>query len=91
MVERSNRSRPTIFFKACRVAGLFFGSALNRNTNFVYLNLYMCILQGILYADIDVNKSSAAHRKLDVAGHYARPDIFKLNVNTSPQSPFKLD
>ena len=47
--------------------------------------------QGILYADIDVNKSSAAHRKLDVAGHYARPDIFKLNVNTSPQSPFKLD
>jgi len=47
--------------------------------------------QGILYADIDVNKSSAAHRKLDVAGHYARPDIFKLHVNTSPQSPFKLD
>ena len=47
--------------------------------------------QGILYADIDVKKSSAAHRKLDVAGHYARPDIFKLHVNTSPQSPFKLD
>ena len=47
--------------------------------------------QGILYADIDVNKSPAAHRKLDVAGHYARPDIFKLHVNTSLQSPFKLD
>ena len=47
--------------------------------------------QGILYADIDVKKSSVAHRKLDVAGHYARPDIFKLHLNTSPQSPFKLD
>jgi len=47
--------------------------------------------QGILYADIDINRSSTAHRKLDVAGHYARPDIFKLHVNTSSQSPFELD
>ncbi|HIL42405.1 MAG TPA: carbon-nitrogen hydrolase family protein [Gammaproteobacteria bacterium] len=47
--------------------------------------------QGILYADIDVSQSSAAHRKLDVAGHYSRPDIFKLHIDTSPQSPVKLD
>jgi nitrilase len=43
--------------------------------------------QGILYADIDVSKSASAHRKLDVAGHYSRPDIFKLIVNNESQSP----
>jgi nitrilase len=47
--------------------------------------------QGILYADIDVSQSSAAHRKLDVAGHYSRPDIFQLHIDTAPQSPVKLD
>ena len=47
--------------------------------------------QGILYADIDVKKSAIAHRTLDVAGHYARPDIFTLHVNTKPQSPIKFD
>ena len=57
----------------------------------IVMKKLLALERGILYADIDVNKSSAAHRKLDVAGHYARPDIFKLHVNTSPQSPFKLD
>ncbi len=47
--------------------------------------------QGILYADIDVEKSGIAHRKLDVAGHYARPDIFTLHVNTESQSPVKFE
>ncbi len=47
--------------------------------------------QGILYADIDVKKAGIAHRTLDVAGHYARPDIFKLHVNTEPQSPVKFE
>ena len=46
---------------------------------------------GILYADIDVKKAGIAHRKLDVAGHYARPDIFELHVNTQPQSPVKFE
>ncbi|MEC7490804.1 MAG: carbon-nitrogen hydrolase family protein [Pseudomonadota bacterium] len=47
--------------------------------------------QGILYADIDSYKASSAHRKLDVAGHYARPDIFKLHVKTETQSPVKFE
>jgi len=47
--------------------------------------------QGILYADIDVEKSGIAHRKLDVAGHYARPDIFTLHINTESQSPVKFE
>lgn len=42
---------------------------------------------GILYCDIDREKVSIAKRTLDVAGHYSRPDIFTLNVNTQHQSP----
>jgi nitrilase len=42
---------------------------------------------GILYCDIDREKVSIAKRTLDVVGHYSRPDIFTLNVNTQHQSP----
>jgi nitrilase len=42
---------------------------------------------GILYCDIDLEKVGLARRALDVAGHYSRPDIFQLHVNTQPQSP----
>lgn len=41
---------------------------------------------GILYCDIDREKVGIARRAFDVAGHYSRPDIFKLHVNTRPQS-----
>ena len=46
---------------------------------------------GILYCEIDRQKVGTARRALDVAGHYARPDIFKLHVNTRPQSPVQFD
>ncbi|MEJ5060042.1 MULTISPECIES: carbon-nitrogen hydrolase family protein [unclassified Pseudomonas] len=39
---------------------------------------------GILYADIDVSLVAPARRALDVTGHYARPDIFDLQVRRSP-------
>ncbi len=42
---------------------------------------------GILYADIDLEQVGIARRSLDVVGHYARPDIFQLRVNTSPLKP----
>ena len=42
---------------------------------------------GILYYDIDREKVSIAKRAFDVVGHYSRPDIFQLHVNTLPQSP----
>lgn len=42
---------------------------------------------GILYCDIDREKVSIAKRTLDVTGHYSRPDIFTLSVNTQHQSP----
>lgn len=46
---------------------------------------------GILYCDIDLGKVGTARRTLDVAGHYSRPDIFTLHVNTKPQSAIQFD
>lgn len=45
---------------------------------------------GTLYADIDLERVGIARRSLDVAGHYARPDIFQLHVNGSPLKPVKF-
>ncbi len=47
--------------------------------------------QGILYAEIDSRRVGPAKRTLDVVGHYARPDIFQLHVDTQPQTPLKID
>ena len=40
---------------------------------------------GILYADADVAGTRGARWLLDVAGHYARPDVFQLTVHTEPR------
>ena len=46
---------------------------------------------GILYADIDLERVGIARRSLDVVGHYSRPDIFQLRVNTSALKPVEFD
>ena len=46
--------------------------------------------QSILYADVDPEQVGIARRTLDIVGHYARPDIFTLQVNTKPQSPVEF-
>ena len=42
---------------------------------------------GILYHTLDIKKAAIAKRALDVCGHYSRPDIFQLHVNTQAQTP----
>ena len=45
---------------------------------------------GILYADIDLEQVGAARRTLDTVGHYSRPDLFQLHVNTRPLNPVEF-
>ena len=40
--------------------------------------------EGILLADGSIEKIYAAKTECDLGGHYSRPDLFKLYVNTSP-------
>jgi nitrilase len=41
----------------------------------------------ILTADIDLDEIARGKYDLDVVGHYARPDVFQLHVNTRPTPP----
>lgn len=47
--------------------------------------------KGLLYAEVEPNRVGIAKRALDVSGHYARPDIFTLHVNTQAQAPVKFE
>ena len=44
--------------------------------------------EGILTAEIDLARVVAEKHSLDVAGHYARPDVFRLTVNEAPAEPY---
>ena len=43
--------------------------------------------EAILTADIDLDDVIRAKYDLDVAGHYARPDVFSLQVDTTAKTP----
>jgi nitrilase len=43
--------------------------------------------EGILYAVLDLDEIIKAKVDFDVVGHYARPDVFQLNVNIEPKPP----
>lgn len=40
----------------------------------------------ILYADLELAKIHAARRMFDPVGHYQRPDVFRLGVDTRPRA-----
>jgi hypothetical protein len=41
----------------------------------------VCEEEGIIYAEIDPKQMRGPKWNLDVAGHYALPDVFRLTVN----------
>jgi nitrilase len=43
--------------------------------------------KGILFAEIDVEAARNSRKALDVTGHYARPDVFKLEVDRNAKPP----
>jgi nitrilase len=45
----------------------------------------------ILYADVDLAAVHGARRLFDPVGHYNRPDIFQLRVDTRSRPPVVLD
>jgi len=47
--------------------------------------------QAILYAEVDRMQVAPARRSLDVVGHYARPDIFTLHVDSRRQTPVTFE
>lgn len=47
--------------------------------------------KSILYAEIDVEEARRARRSLDVAGHYARPDVFSFEVDRRERKPVDFD
>ncbi len=46
--------------------------------------------KSVLYCEIEPSEAPRSRRSLDVAGHYARPDIFSLQINRMPLPPVEF-
>ncbi len=46
--------------------------------------------ESILTAELDLNEIAQGKFDLDVVGHYARPDVFRLEVNEAPAQPVRF-
>jgi nitrilase len=47
--------------------------------------------ESVLTADLDLDEIARGKYDFDVAGHYARPDVFRLHVNERPAPPVVFD
>jgi nitrilase len=47
--------------------------------------------EGILYADLDLAEIARGKLDFDVAGHYARPDVFQLRINERAAPPIIIE
>lgn len=47
--------------------------------------------EAIALAEIDLARVVAEKHSLDVAGHYARPDVFRLTVDEAPALPYRRE
>ena len=45
----------------------------------------------LLFADIEPGRVAAAHRTLDVTGHYGRSDIFRLTIDRTVSEPISYE
>jgi nitrilase len=62
------------------------GSAIiGPDARFIAGPVYNC--ETVVYADIDLDRIAEEKELLDVAGHYARPDVFSLSVNRRRMAP----
>lgn len=46
--------------------------------------------EDILYADLDLTEIPKQKQSLDIAGHYARPDVFQVTVDRSRRDPLRV-
>jgi nitrilase len=46
--------------------------------------------EGILYADLDLSETVQAGQLFDAVGHYARPEVLGLRLNTGAHQVFTL-
>ena len=46
--------------------------------------------EDILTAEVDLAEVAVGRRLFDPVGHYNRPDVFRLSVDTRPQRPFSI-
>jgi nitrilase len=66
------------------------GSAvIGPDARFIAGPVYDC--ETIVYADIDLARIPEEKELLDVAGHYARPDVFSLTVNRRRMDPLTFE
>lgn len=47
--------------------------------------------EGIIYAEIDASEARASRHQFDPAGHYARPEVLRLHVNTDALRPASFE